>query len=55
MKTITVIEKHIARRRLIIAKNVIKNSKYCKPMTATYSEASDIKFIVTKNNELDEC
>jgi hypothetical protein len=51
MKTITVIEKHVARRRLIIAKNVIKNSKHYKPMTATYSEASDITFIVTKNNE----
>jgi hypothetical protein len=54
MKTITVIEKHLARKKVDQAKNYLKEYPNNDKWIVKY-ENHDTRFKIVKNNENDEC
>lgn len=53
MKTITVIEKHLARKKIGAAKKHLK--EYPNDKWIVKYENHDIRYKIVKNNETDEC
>ena len=54
MKTITVTEKHIARKKVSEAKKYLKKHSYNMKWGVEYVN-HDTRFITVKNRETDEC